>query len=162
MCVCVCVRVRVCVCARARTETDLSQRFDAGSPHLPWDHPFYDIARHQIIEVAGQSSNLKPFSPIPTLTFIVAFVCLSFAFIFYLFFSRSYLLVNLLNLDCLSCIFFKSFIQWKASILIQVMLNSCLSFCVFVGDDNFGRKVIVFNACRMPPQHQLDHHKLLM
>uniref|UniRef100_A0A3Q2ZKV0 Rho GTPase activating protein 1 n=1 Tax=Hippocampus comes TaxID=109280 RepID=A0A3Q2ZKV0_HIPCM len=53
-----------------------------GSPHLPWDHPFYDIARHQIIEVAG--------------------------------------------------------------------------------DDNFGRKVIVFNACRMPPQHQLDHHKLLM
>ncbi|CAG5934393.1 unnamed protein product [Menidia menidia] len=30
------------------------------------------------------------------------------------------------------------------------------------GDDNFGRKVIVFNACRMPPHHQLDHHKLLM
>uniref|UniRef100_A0A8C6LNY6 CRAL-TRIO domain-containing protein n=1 Tax=Nothobranchius furzeri TaxID=105023 RepID=A0A8C6LNY6_NOTFU len=64
------------------SETDVSQRFDAGSPHLPWDHPFYDIARHQIIEVAG--------------------------------------------------------------------------------DDNFGRKVIVFNACRMPPQHQLDHHKLLL
>lgn len=35
------------------SETDLSQPFDAGSPHLPWDHPFYDIARHQIIEVAG-------------------------------------------------------------------------------------------------------------
>lgn len=33
---------------------------------------------------------------------------------------------------------------------------------LFVGDDNFGRKVIVFNACRMPPQHQLDHRKLLM
>ncbi|XP_042369221.1 rho GTPase-activating protein 1 isoform X2 [Plectropomus leopardus] len=66
----------------SKSETDLSQCFDAGSPHLPWDHPFYDIARHQIIEVAG--------------------------------------------------------------------------------DDNFGRKVIVFNACRMPPQHQLDHHKLLM
>lgn len=65
-----------------KSETDLSQRFDADSPHLPWDHPFYDIARHQIIEVAG--------------------------------------------------------------------------------DDNFGRKVIVFNACRMPPHHQLDHHKLLM
>ncbi|XP_032361828.1 rho GTPase-activating protein 1 isoform X2 [Etheostoma spectabile] len=64
------------------SKSDISQRFDAGSPHLPWDHPFYDIARHQIIEVAG--------------------------------------------------------------------------------DDNFGRKVIVFNACRMPPQHQLDHHKLLM
>lgn len=63
-------------------KTDISQAFDADSPHLPWDHPFYDIARHQIIEVAG--------------------------------------------------------------------------------DDNFGRKVIVFNACRMPPQHQLDHHKLLM
>uniref|UniRef100_A0A8C2XIG0 Rho GTPase activating protein 1 n=1 Tax=Cyclopterus lumpus TaxID=8103 RepID=A0A8C2XIG0_CYCLU len=66
----------------SKSETDISQRFDADSPHLPWDHPFYDIARHQIIEVAG--------------------------------------------------------------------------------DDNFGRKVIVFNACRMPPQHQLDHHKLLM
>uniref|UniRef100_A0A3B4XSZ9 Rho GTPase activating protein 1 n=1 Tax=Seriola lalandi dorsalis TaxID=1841481 RepID=A0A3B4XSZ9_SERLL len=64
------------------SKSDISQRFDGGSPHLPWDHPFYDIARHQIIEVAG--------------------------------------------------------------------------------DDNFGRKVIVFNACRMPPQHQLDHHKLLM
>uniref|UniRef100_A0A8C4E703 Rho GTPase-activating protein 1 n=1 Tax=Dicentrarchus labrax TaxID=13489 RepID=A0A8C4E703_DICLA len=64
------------------SKSDISQRFDADSPHLPWDHPFYDIARHQIIEVAG--------------------------------------------------------------------------------DDNFGRKVIVFNACRMPPQHQLDHHKLLM
>uniref|UniRef100_A0A3Q3AYC2 Rho GTPase activating protein 1 n=1 Tax=Kryptolebias marmoratus TaxID=37003 RepID=A0A3Q3AYC2_KRYMA len=62
--------------------TDVSQDFNAGSPHLPWDHPYYDIARHQIIEVAG--------------------------------------------------------------------------------DDNFGRKVIVFNACRMPPHHQLDHHKLLM
>uniref|UniRef100_A0A673AL62 Rho GTPase activating protein 1 n=1 Tax=Sphaeramia orbicularis TaxID=375764 RepID=A0A673AL62_9TELE len=64
------------------TSTDISQPFDAASPHLPWDHPFYDIARHQIIEVAG--------------------------------------------------------------------------------DDNYGRKVIVFNACRMPPQHELDHHKLLM
>lgn len=34
------------------SETD-SQGYDPGSPHLPWDHPFYDIARHQIIEVAG-------------------------------------------------------------------------------------------------------------
>lgn len=44
-----------CLCLFA-SETDLSQGFDAGSPHLPWDHPFYDIARHQIIEVAGQFS----------------------------------------------------------------------------------------------------------
>ncbi|XP_041053901.1 rho GTPase-activating protein 1 [Carcharodon carcharias] len=29
------------------------------------------------------------------------------------------------------------------------------------GDDNFGRKVIVFSACRMPPSHQLDHTQLL-
>lgn len=36
------------------SETDISQAFDADSPHLPWDHPFYDIARHQIIEVAGE------------------------------------------------------------------------------------------------------------
>ncbi|KAF6724288.1 Rho GTPase-activating protein 1 [Oryzias melastigma] len=66
----------------SKSDTDVSQGFDANSPHVPWDHPFYDIARHHIIEVAG--------------------------------------------------------------------------------DDNFGRKVIVFSACRMPPQHQLDHHKLLM
>ncbi|XP_035273901.1 rho GTPase-activating protein 1 [Anguilla anguilla] len=30
------------------------------------------------------------------------------------------------------------------------------------GDDNFGRKVIVFNACRMPPQHELNHLHLLL
>ncbi|ELW48850.1 Rho GTPase-activating protein 1 [Tupaia chinensis] len=49
--------------------------------HLKWDDPYYDIARHQIVEVAG--------------------------------------------------------------------------------DDKFGRKIIVFSACRMPPSHQLDHSKLL-
>lgn len=65
----------------SKSATDISQRLVEGS-HLNWDHPYYDIARHQIVEVAG--------------------------------------------------------------------------------DDNFGRKVIVFNACRMPPHHELDHHKLLM
>ncbi|KAL1007038.1 hypothetical protein UPYG_G00081100 [Umbra pygmaea] len=65
----------------SKSETDISTRLGEGS-HLTWDHPYYDIARHQIVEVAG--------------------------------------------------------------------------------DDNFGRKVIVFNACRMPPHHELDHHKLLM
>ncbi|XP_052008176.1 rho GTPase-activating protein 1-like [Xyrauchen texanus] len=30
------------------------------------------------------------------------------------------------------------------------------------GDDNFGRKVIVFNACRIPHQDLLDQHRLLM
>lgn len=57
MCVCMCARVL------AFSETDLSQPFDASSPHLPWDHPFYDIARHQIIEVAGamvSSLHLEP------------------------------------------------------------------------------------------------------
>ncbi|XP_028916243.1 rho GTPase-activating protein 1 [Ornithorhynchus anatinus] len=49
--------------------------------HLKWDDPYYDIARHQIVEVAG--------------------------------------------------------------------------------DDKYGRKIIVFSACRMPPNHQLDHVKLL-
>ncbi|XP_018619495.1 rho GTPase-activating protein 1 [Scleropages formosus] len=29
------------------------------------------------------------------------------------------------------------------------------------GDDNFGRKVIVVSACRMPPTHELNHHMLL-
>uniref|UniRef100_A0A8B9DP70 Rho GTPase activating protein 1 n=1 Tax=Anser cygnoides TaxID=8845 RepID=A0A8B9DP70_ANSCY len=56
-----------------------------GSPepvtHLRWDDPYYDIARHHIVEVAG--------------------------------------------------------------------------------DDKYGRKVILFSACRMPPSHQLDHVKLL-
>uniref|UniRef100_A0A673X426 Rho GTPase activating protein 1 n=1 Tax=Salmo trutta TaxID=8032 RepID=A0A673X426_SALTR len=65
----------------SKSETDISKQLGEGS-HLTWDHPYYDIARHQIVEVAG--------------------------------------------------------------------------------DDNFGRKVIVFNACRMPPHHELDHHKLLM
>lgn len=63
-----------------KSETDI-KHLGQGS-HLAWDDPYYDIARHQIVEVAG--------------------------------------------------------------------------------DDNFGRKVIVFNACRMPPHHQLDHQKLLM
>ncbi|XP_035758794.1 rho GTPase-activating protein 1 isoform X2 [Egretta garzetta] len=49
--------------------------------HLRWDDPYYDIARHHIVEVAG--------------------------------------------------------------------------------DDKYGRKVILFSACRMPPSHQLDHVKLL-
>ncbi|KAK7828927.1 hypothetical protein U0070_002157 [Myodes glareolus] len=30
-----------------------------------------------------------------------------------------------------------------------------------LGDDKYGRKIIVFSACRMPPSHQLDHSKLL-
>ncbi|XP_018417641.1 PREDICTED: rho GTPase-activating protein 1 [Nanorana parkeri] len=49
--------------------------------HLRWDDPYYDIARHQIVEVAG--------------------------------------------------------------------------------DDKFGRKIVMFSACRLPPCHQLDHVKLL-
>ncbi|KAG9352162.1 hypothetical protein JZ751_020575 [Albula glossodonta] len=65
----------------SKSETDIAKQFGQGS-HLKWDDPYYDIARHQIVEVAG--------------------------------------------------------------------------------DDNYGRKVIVFSACRMPPHHELDHHKLLM
>uniref|UniRef100_A0A8C5MJ55 Rho GTPase activating protein 1 n=1 Tax=Leptobrachium leishanense TaxID=445787 RepID=A0A8C5MJ55_9ANUR len=49
--------------------------------HLRWDDPYYDIARHQIVEVAG--------------------------------------------------------------------------------DDKYGRKIVLFSACRLPPCHQLDHTKLL-
>ncbi|XP_060767045.1 rho GTPase-activating protein 1 [Neoarius graeffei] len=64
----------------SKSATDIKS-LSEGS-HLAWDDPFYDIARHQIVEVAG--------------------------------------------------------------------------------DDNFGRKVIVFSACRMPPHHQLNHHMLLM
>ncbi|KAF0879200.1 RHG01 protein, partial [Crocuta crocuta] len=57
--------------------------------HLKWDDPYYDIARHQIVEVAGEHT------------------------------------------------------------------QQC------IGDDKYGRKIIVFSACRMPPSHQLDHSKLL-
>ncbi|XP_036181925.1 rho GTPase-activating protein 1 isoform X3 [Myotis myotis] len=59
--------------------------------HLKWDDPYYDIARHQIVEVAGcdEPEGAQP------------------------------------------------------------------------GDDKYGRKIIVFSACRMPPSHQLDHSKLL-
>ncbi|XP_053576282.1 rho GTPase-activating protein 1 [Bombina bombina] len=49
--------------------------------HLRWDDPYYDIARHQIVEVAG--------------------------------------------------------------------------------DDKYGRKIVMFSACRLPPCHELDHIKLL-
>ncbi|XP_015333355.1 rho GTPase-activating protein 1 isoform X3 [Marmota marmota marmota] len=59
--------------------------------HLKWDDPYYDIARHQIVEVAGCDE------PEGTQS----------------------------------------------------------------GDDKYGRKIIVFSACRMPPSHQLDHSKLL-
>uniref|UniRef100_UPI00358F0D72 rho GTPase-activating protein 1-like isoform X1 n=2 Tax=Myxine glutinosa TaxID=7769 RepID=UPI00358F0D72 len=30
------------------------------------------------------------------------------------------------------------------------------------GDDNYGRKLIIFSCCKMPPTHVLDHHKLLL
>ncbi|XP_028981120.1 rho GTPase-activating protein 8 isoform X2 [Esox lucius] len=29
------------------------------------------------------------------------------------------------------------------------------------GDDNYGRKLVIFSSCQMPPSHQLDHHRLL-
>ncbi|CAL9682655.1 unnamed protein product [Knipowitschia caucasica] len=29
------------------------------------------------------------------------------------------------------------------------------------GDDKYGRKLIVFSSCCLPPSHQLDHHRLL-
>ncbi|XP_041071766.1 rho GTPase-activating protein 8-like isoform X2 [Carcharodon carcharias] len=29
------------------------------------------------------------------------------------------------------------------------------------GDDNYGRKLVIFSCCRMPPSHQLNHRKLL-
>ncbi|XP_023206390.1 rho GTPase-activating protein 8-like [Xiphophorus maculatus] len=29
------------------------------------------------------------------------------------------------------------------------------------GDDNYGRKLIVFSSCCLPPSHQLNHRRLL-
>ncbi|XP_023695583.1 rho GTPase-activating protein 1 [Paramormyrops kingsleyae] len=65
---------------RSTSKNNISSE-QGGSALLQWDDPYYDIARHQIVEVAG--------------------------------------------------------------------------------DDNYGRKVILFNACRMPPCHELNHHSLL-
>ncbi|XP_048886036.1 rho GTPase-activating protein 1 [Brienomyrus brachyistius] len=65
---------------RSRSENNISSE-QGGSALLQWDDPYYDIARHQIVEVAG--------------------------------------------------------------------------------DDNYGRKIILFSACRMPPCHELNHHSLL-
>ncbi|XP_067902049.1 rho GTPase-activating protein 1 [Heterodontus francisci] len=65
----------------AKSDKECSPEIVDPPPNLKWDDPYYDIARRQIVEVAG--------------------------------------------------------------------------------DDNFGRKVIVFSACRMPPSHQLNHTQLL-
>ncbi|XP_033060787.1 rho GTPase-activating protein 1 isoform X4 [Trachypithecus francoisi] len=68
--------------------------------HLKWDDPYYDIARHQIVEVAElQFVSISPDCDEPE--------------------------------------------------------------GAQPGDDKYGRKIIVFSACRMPPSHQLDHSKLL-
>uniref|UniRef100_A0A8C3HFK1 Rho GTPase activating protein 1 n=1 Tax=Chrysemys picta bellii TaxID=8478 RepID=A0A8C3HFK1_CHRPI len=72
-------------------KSDDTNRSPEPITHLRWDDPYYDIARHQIVEVAGQGA-----------------------------------------------------------------LDEAQS-----GDDKYGRKVILFSACRMPPSHQLDHVKLL-
>uniref|UniRef100_A0A8B9LQU7 Rho GTPase activating protein 8 n=1 Tax=Astyanax mexicanus TaxID=7994 RepID=A0A8B9LQU7_ASTMX len=39
-------------------------------------------------------------------------------------------------------------------------LSPSLPFC-FLGDDKYGRKLIIFSSCCMPPSHQLNHHRLL-
>jgi len=42
---------------------------------------------------------------------------------------------------------------------LQVRTSTC---CLPVtGDDAYGRKVIVFSACNLPPREDLDHQKLL-
>lgn len=33
--------------------------------------------------------------------------------------------------------------------------------CSVPGDDNYGRKLIVFSSCCLPPSHQLNHRRLL-
>ena len=30
-----------------------------------------------------------------------------------------------------------------------------------IGDDTYGRKVVVVSACRLPPREELDHQKFL-
>lgn len=44
------------------------------------------------------------------------------------------------------------------SVVLELPVISGISSA---GDDKYGRKVILFSACRMPPSHQLDHVKLL-
>jgi len=35
-------------------------------------------------------------------------------------------------------------------------------FAFLLGDDAYGRKVIVLSACRLPARQDIDHEKLLM
>ena len=48
------------------------------------------------------------------------------------------------------------------------MISSQFRYLSYLGDDTFGRKVIVFCACKMPPREELDpgdgnpHAKLLL
>lgn len=46
----------------------------------------------------------------------------------------------------------------KHNVVLKLPVISGISSA---GDDKYGRKVILFSACRMPPSHQLDHVKLL-
>lgn len=41
------------------------------------------------------------------------------------------------------------------------LLRSRSGFLLLPGDDHYGRKLIVFSSCCLPPSHQLDHHRLL-
>jgi len=51
--------------------------------------------------------------------------------------------------------------QWRY--LFTLMKHICCQFLFncHSGDDTFGRKVIVFSACNLPPRAELDHQKLL-
>ncbi|MGH0169791.1 UNVERIFIED_CONTAM: hypothetical protein FKN15_017798 [Acipenser sinensis] len=48
-----------------------------------------------------------------------------------------------------------------SSLLFLLTLVKAFTSQNHTGDDNYGRKLVVFSCCRMPPSHQLNHQKLL-
>ena len=50
------------------------------------------------------------------------------------------------------------------SLKCEIIFDSCLIVvrAYMLGDDAYGRKVIVLSACRLPARVDIDHEKLLM
>jgi len=51
----------------------------------------------------------------------------------------------------------------RSSDTVSLYYVSCIfAFAYLLGDDAYGRKVIVLSACRLPAREDIDHEKLLM
>lgn len=72
-----------------------------------------------------------------------------------------YLLRPLWPLHCMVQVSQPGTLQFLTPLLSMDLPLTVLHLSPHLGDDKYGRKIIVFSACRMPPSHQLDHSKLL-